>query len=63
MTETITTYCKVCGHAKEHHNLNVHLDPDGHLKARAEAAQGRGACRDMSYGNNHCICVEFESWT
>ena len=34
MTEAITTYCKVCGHAKEHHDLDVHLDPKDHVKAR-----------------------------
>lgn len=63
MTEAITTYCKVCGHAKEHHDLDVHLDPKDHVKARKEAARGYGACHDMSYGDHHCICVEFESWT
>jgi len=63
MTEATATYCKVCGHAKEHHDLNVHLDPKHHIKAREEAAQGHGACHDNSFGDNHCICVEFESWT
>lgn len=63
MTEAITTYCKVCGHAKEHHDLDVHLDPKDHVKARKEAGRGHGACHDMSYGDHHCICVEFESWT
>jgi len=63
MTETFTSYCKVCGHAKEHHNLDVHLDPKGHLAARDRGARGEGACTDMSFGDNHCICVEYQGWT
>ena len=63
MTETYTTYCRVCGHAKEHHDLDVHLDPAHHEEARERAARGEGACHDMSFGANHCICVEFQGWT
>jgi hypothetical protein len=64
MTEATTTYCRVCGHAKEHHDLDVHLDPnEDHGRAREEAEQGRGACHDMAYRNHHCICVEYQSWT
>ncbi|MBX7432848.1 hypothetical protein JDV09_12130 [Mycobacterium sp. Y57] len=64
MAEVITEYCKRCGHPKEHHDLNVHFDPEAHpAKAREQAALGQGACHDMSYGDHHCICVEYESWT
>ena len=64
MTQTTTEYCKVCGHAKEQHNLDVHLDPKkSHVQVREEGEQGRGACRDMSYGDHHCLCVEYQSWT
>ncbi|MCV7153790.1 hypothetical protein [Mycolicibacterium pyrenivorans] len=63
MTEATTAYCKNCGHAKEHHDLDVHLDPKDHDKARERAAQGHGACHDMSFGDHHCICVEYLSWT
>jgi hypothetical protein len=62
MTEATTTYCKVCGHPKEDHDLNVHLDPQEHAKAREDAARGHGACHDMSYGDHPCICVEYQSW-
>lgn len=64
MTETITTYCKVCGHAKEHHDLDVHLDPGtDHAGERAEAGRGHGACHDMSYGEHPCVCLEYQGWT
>ncbi|MFG1930654.1 hypothetical protein ACGFK1_08340 [Mycobacterium sp. NPDC048908] len=63
MTELITEYCRVCGHAKQHHDLHVHLDPADHGKAREEAAKGHGPCHDMSYGDNACICVEYRGWT
>ncbi|MDZ4269043.1 MAG: hypothetical protein U1D00_25725 [Mycobacterium sp.] len=63
MTEATTAYCKNCGHAKEHHDLDVHLDPKDHDKARERAAHGHGACHDMSFGDHHCICVEYLSWT
>lgn len=63
-TEVTTAYCKVCGHAKEHHDLDVHLDPKkGHAETRKEGEEGHGACRDMSYGDHHCICVEYKDWT
>lgn len=62
MTEPTTTFCKVCGHPKEHHDLDVHLDPKEHVKARENAARGHGACRDMSYEDHPCICVEYQSW-
>lgn len=62
MTEA-TAYCKTCGHPREHHDLNVHLDHQHEARARDEAEQGRGACRDMSYGDHHCICTEYQSWT
>ena len=64
MTEAITAYCKVCGHPKEHHDLDVHLDPEkSYERRREEGEQGHGACRDMSYGDHHCLCVEYQSWT
>ncbi len=63
MSDTTTTYCKNCGHAKEHHNLDVHLHPHDDAKAREHAARGEGACHDNSYGDHQCICVEFQSWT
>ena len=64
MTQATTAYCKVCGHPKEHHDLDVHLDPKkGHGKTREELDRGQGACRDMSYGDHRCICVEYQSWT
>ncbi len=59
MTEVTTEYCKVCGHAKEHHDLNAHVAPK---EARDNAEQGGGACRDMSFGEHHCICVGYQSW-
>lgn len=64
MIEATTTYCRVCGHAKEHHDLDLHVDPTmDHTKAREEAERGHGACHDKSYGDHHCICVEYQSWT
>lgn len=42
----------------------VHLDPKkGHAATRKEGEEGHGACRDMSYGDHHCICVEYKDWT
>lgn len=58
MAET-TDYCKVCGHPKAAHDLNVHLDPS-HAKQLAE--QGKGACHEKSFDDNACICFEYESW-
>jgi hypothetical protein len=54
----VTEYCKVCGHGKEHHDLNVHRQP-GHHKIDSQ----QRACDQMSFGNHACICVEYESWT
>jgi hypothetical protein len=64
MTEATTAYCGICGHPKEHHDLQVHLDPKkGHAKTREAGERGTGACRDNSYGGHRCICVEYQSWT
>ncbi|RDH79730.1 hypothetical protein DVS77_05915 [Mycolicibacterium moriokaense] len=62
MTEATSAYCKVCGHPKEDHDLDVHLGEE-HTKAREDAARGQGACHDMSYADHPCICVEYQSWT
>jgi hypothetical protein len=43
--------------------LDVYLDPKHHIEARENAGRGQGACRDTSYGDHHCICVEYQSWT
>lgn len=59
MTEVTTQYCKLCGHLKEHHDLNAHINPKD---ARERAARGQGACQDMSFGDHHCICVGYASW-
>lgn len=64
MTDATTTYCKACGHPKEHHDLDVHLDPKkGHATSREEGERDQGACRDMSFDDHHCICREYQSWT
>ncbi len=63
MTELTTEYCRICGHPKQHHDLDMHLDPADHGKAREDAAKGHGACHAMAYGNKPCICVEYRSWT
>ncbi|KGI69923.1 hypothetical protein MJO55_23625 [Mycolicibacterium rufum] len=64
MSETKTAYCKVCGHAKEHHDLTVHRDPKKNLvQVREDSEHGHGACRDMSYGDHRCLCAEYQSWT
>ena len=57
LTETMV-YCGVCGHPKEAHDLNVHVDP---AKAVKEGEAGRGACHDTTNGQKR-VCFEYENW-
>ena len=57
MTDTITVYCKNCGHLKEHHNLDAE-----DFNSKKRRAEGESACHDNSFDTHHCICNGYQSW-
>ncbi len=57
-SEATATYCRICGHKKEHHDLNIHPEPGKNKIGSCEPA-----CDQMSFDDHRCICVGYESWT
>lgn len=61
VVEPATEYCRICGHAKEAHNLNFQGDPK---EAHELYARGEYVCQHMTGAKSaeHCICVGWSSW-
>jgi hypothetical protein len=59
--EPLSEFCRICGHAKETHNLNFRGDSK---EAHRLYSQGDYVCQHMTGAKSaeHCICVGWGNW-